>query len=553
MGTKDGINKAHYIGAAVFVFMLMTLLVLFSAVSQETYASESRLETDGGYYLVYDVAGNGEATITNFGTYWDEDVDIVIPSAIDGHPVTKIGYQAFYEDVDYMYKRVNSVVIPGSVKSIEDEAFAYSYMKTLTLKSGLTSIGRDAFRNCDFLESVTIPDTVKTIDEGAFQWCENLKSVKLPASLTSISSYAFSTCSSLSEIVFPNKLISIGSGVFENCRDLENVVIPDTVTEIDSYAFAYCESLKSVKLPENLERLEGEIFQNCTSLTSIVIPDNVRYIDGSSNFSGCTSLTSVTLPKNLESITFSAFYGCTALKSITLPESVERIFKKALGYYWDSDKGCDVKVPGFTIKGYSLAYYKEKHSSVNEDKNYSHPETYAKDNGFKFVKLDPPASSSSDSSSKESSSAKSVKVGTKKTVTAGTVKVTSVKKKTVTFTKAKNKKSVKVPSTVKIGGKKYKVTKVGPKAFTGSKIKIVTLSKNITALAKNAFAKSKVGKIIIKTKFLKKTKILGALKNSKVKTAVVSLGKASLNKKYVKKYRPWFTKPIAGKKVKVKR
>ena len=551
MGTKQSINKLHFVRISVFVFMLTMLLVFFSAESQEAYADT--FDTNEGYYLVYEVKGNGEATITNFGTYWDEDVDIVIPSAIDGHPVTKIGDQAFFEDVDYMYKRLNSVVIPGSVKSIGEEAFAYSYMKTITMNTGLASIGKYAFRSCDYLQSVTIPDSVTTIDEGAFYWCEQLNSVKLPSSLTSISSYVFENCESLPTITFPNKLTSIGSGAFDLCYALDNIVIPDTVTEIDTCAFANCKSLKNVKLPNNLYRLEGEIFQDCTSLTSIVIPDSVVYIDGSGNFSGCTSLSSVTLPKNLESITFSAFYNCPALKSITLPETVEHVYEKALGYYWDSEKGCDAKVSGFTIKGYSLAYYKERHSSFSEGNRWLHPETYAKNNGFTFVKLDPPGSSSSGSSTKDSSTAKKVKVGTKKIVSAGTVKVTSVKKKTVSFTKAKNKRSVKVPATVKIEGKTYKVTKVGPKAFTGSKIKIVTLSKNITTLAKNAFAKSKVGKIIIKTTLLKKTKILGSMKNSKVKTAVISLGKASLNKKYVKKYRPWFTKPIAGKKVKVKK
>lgn len=41
-----------------------------------------------------------------------------------------------------------------------------------------TSIGKEAFSNCGFLESVTIPETVTTIGEGAFQWCEKLSSVK---------------------------------------------------------------------------------------------------------------------------------------------------------------------------------------------------------------------------------------------------------------------------------------------------------------------------------------------------------------------------------------
>ena len=133
-------------------------------------------------------------------------------------------------------------------------------------------------------------------------------------------------------------------------------------------------------------------------------------------------------------------------------------------------------------------------------------------------------------------------------------KVATTKKQgTVTFTKAKNAKKVTVPKTVKLADKKtYKVTVVGAKAFTGKKIRTVTVGANVTKLSKNAFKSSKATKVILKTKKLKKSSVKASLKGSKVKTVSVKVGTKKVNKTYVKKYKKIFTKKIAGKKVTIK-
>lgn len=68
---------------------------------------------------------------------------------------------------------------------------------------------------------------------------------------------------------------------------------------------------------------------------------------------------------------------------------------------------------------------------------------------------------------------------------------------------------------------------------------------------KNALKGSPATKIIVKTKLLKKSKVKGCLRGSKVKTIQVKVGKAA-NKKYVKTYKKYFTKANAGRKVTVK-
>ena len=62
-----------------------------------------------------------------------------------------------------------------------------------------------------------------------------------------------------------------------------------------------------------------------------------------------------------------------------------------------------------------------------------------------------------------------------------------------------------MPKTVKLSdGNTYKVTVIAKKAFTGKKIRTVTLGANVKKIAKNAFAKSKARKLVLKTKLLSK-------------------------------------------------
>ena len=122
-----------------------------------------------------------------------------------------------------------------------------------------------------------------------------------------------------------------------------------------------------------------------------------------------------------------------------------------------------------------------------------------------------------------------IKVGEKVTAGSGAAKaiykVTG--KNTVTYVKTKVKKSAKkatVPATIKIKGKKYKITKIAKGAFKGHK---------------------KLKTVIVKAEGLTKKKVAGCFKGSSVKTVKVP-------KKLYKKYKKIFTKKITKSKAKVK-
>ena len=130
--------------------------------------------------------------------------------------------------------------------------------------------------------------------------------------------------------------------------------------------------------------------------------------------------------------------------------------------------------------------------------------------------------------------------------------MTSAAGQTVTFTTAPNKTSVTVPDTVTIDGKQYSVTEINSNAFTGKKIRTVTIGRNVKVIRKNAFKGSPATKLILKTKLLKKAKVKGCLKGSKIKAVQIKAGNKAANKKFVVNYKKIFTKANAGRKVIVK-
>ena len=103
-----------------------------------------------------------------------------------------------------------------------------SYIKTVNIASGVTTIGYAAFFGCDSLTSVTIPDSVTTIGEGAFYECYSLTRVTIPDSVTSIGYRAFYYCDSLTSVTIGNSVTTIGVGAFRGCDSLTDVYYTGT-------------------------------------------------------------------------------------------------------------------------------------------------------------------------------------------------------------------------------------------------------------------------------------------------------------------------------------
>ena len=102
------------------------------------------------------------------------------------------------------------------------------------------SIGVMAFRNCEALVSVSIPDGITSIGKSAFVSCTSLASTDIPSSVTTIGSYAFANCYGLASVVIPDGVTQIEGSAFSSCFYLTSITIPESVTTMGTRIFTGC-------------------------------------------------------------------------------------------------------------------------------------------------------------------------------------------------------------------------------------------------------------------------------------------------------------------------
>ena len=251
---------------------------------------------------------------------------------------------------------LTSLTIPSGVTSIGESAFAgCSGLTSLTIPSGVTSISNYAFAGCSGLTSLTLPSGVTSIDYKTFYGCSGLTSLTIPSGVTSISDCAFSGCSGLTSLTIPSGVTSIGDWAFYGCSGLTSLTIPSGVTSIGEWAFRGCSGLTSLTIPFGVTSIGEWAFEGCSGLTSLTIPSAVTSI-GDGAFSGCSGLTSLTIPSSVTSIGNFAFQGCSGLTSIyayleKIPELEPNVFTGC------DAKNCTVYVPKGTYDAYKSSEF----------------------------------------------------------------------------------------------------------------------------------------------------------------------------------------------------
>lgn len=124
----------------------------------------------------------------------------------------EVTYKLFYNKDNYCHLS-GEVIIPSSVQ-VKSKTYV------------VTDIGYGAFKYCESLTSVTIPNSVTGIGDRAFKGCICLRSVTIPNSVTSIGKEAFSGCVSFISVTIPNSVTRIGKEAFSGCKCLTSVTIP---------------------------------------------------------------------------------------------------------------------------------------------------------------------------------------------------------------------------------------------------------------------------------------------------------------------------------------
>ena len=159
----------------------------------------------------------------------------------------------------------------------------------------VTGLGNSALSVIDIPSSVTYNGTtysVTSIGNEAFKACNNITSVTMPNTVTSVGTGIFERCANLTNVFLSNNLTELNEEMFSMCTSLTSIDIPGSVTVIRWKAFYQCTSLSSVTLNEGLDSIFNNVFEGCTALTSILVPSTVRHISELA-FDKCTALTRI--------------------------------------------------------------------------------------------------------------------------------------------------------------------------------------------------------------------------------------------------------------------
>lgn len=227
--------------------------------------------------LDYYILKNGESEfVVDDGTYrcgikayLGNDTNITIPDKINGIEVASINERCFKDS------NIESVTLPSSVTSIEQQAFyGCNNLKSINL-SNVKFIGTEAFTNC--------PSLTDNIDLSSVDWVAEkglagtyFNIVNLP-NCTKTGENAFDSCKA--EEIIMNKATSIGAQAFYNCSNLKTLYIPNA-TGLANDNFNGCTNIKLIFAPK-IKSLRLSIPSNVTiyayRLTSASLPQ--KYLE----------------------------------------------------------------------------------------------------------------------------------------------------------------------------------------------------------------------------------------------------------------------------------
>ena len=218
-------------------------------------------------------------------------------------------------DYPWSVVSVSSLYIGDDVVNIGKNAFKnMNALESITVNSAkLASIGDDAFSGCSGLTDLNLKYCRKdaSIGERAFADCTRLSGFSLKptvssyGSISSIGKEAFRNCKALKTLDLDSMDLLNGQGIFKGCTGLTDLSVnlynwkTKASWDIPEYTFSGCSSLKNVTI-NGVNTIKSNAFENCTSLTSFDTGGTKALEKGALN--GCANITDFTVGKYLETL-----------------------------------------------------------------------------------------------------------------------------------------------------------------------------------------------------------------------------------------------------------
>ena len=551
--------------------LISFFFLTFILMSNTAYAKEITGVCGSSASYSFD-EDTGTMTISGSGAMynnWNKKIQSEIRQLIIEEGITNTGKSSFKDAVklkevslpdslteisDHTFTGCTSltaITIPKNVTKKVTSAFEDSNIEEVEFAEGSLTVACQLFTNCITLKKVHFSNTIQVIRASAFKGCEKLCEINLPEGLEEIHYNAFQGCKSLKTITIPKSLKNGGTNCFAE-SGLEKITFEEGITNIPSELFSGCTEIRQISLPDSIQTIGYAAFSGCQLLTVNKLPPRLTEI-GSNAFYNCKKITSAEFPDTLEKIGDYAYFG-TGISNISLASHITYI-----GYYAFNRntiiRGEDETQAESYVKKYGNPYVPTKRSLKNVsiadipdqghtgkaitpslivrdgDKilqpNINYQITYQNNVNFGTAKVTITGMDSYYFGTKAVSfliiapkggiykkGNLRYKVSDNRISGKGTVEVLGI---------IKQKKSVTIPKTIKIGKYKYKVTSIARKAF---------------------YKKKKIKKITISSTTIKKIgskAVKGIYKNAKIKVP----------KKKKKSYGKMLRKAGLGKKRKI--
>lgn len=220
-----------------------------------------------------DATDNSAFTYVNHGdsieiTGFDNSIsDVVIPSEIEGLPVTAISVGAFY------LSAITSIEIPNTVTSIGEMAFlGCTSLKSVKLSTGVAKIDKNAFGSCSALQEIQVAKdnpnfsslngvlySKKQDTLVIYPAAKTDAAYTIPSCVTSVAMYAFSENPYLETLTIPNSLIKVGDSAFYNCKNLRAVSYNGTEEEWNQITIGLLNEKLTGATIQYQERIIGDV------------------------------------------------------------------------------------------------------------------------------------------------------------------------------------------------------------------------------------------------------------------------------------------------------
>ena len=345
---------------------------------------------------------------------------------------------------------LEKVTLPEGIKEIPSSTFLQCFsLKDVAIPESVQTIGYQAF-SCDISLDIdfTKLTNLTSIEWGAFSVINANGGNSVDGDYYTRYTDEITDNGGIKNIILPKSVKTIGSSAFFGQRNVKKIVIPKSVTSIQGQAFQMIPALEELEVYASLDMVSGssfnEVFWSNTrndstitgKLKKVILGEsysatgkigsalfygldfdeidiqmnNIQNL-GSSMFMKNKKLKSFTVPKTVKVINQAAFYETTALKEITIPKNVqtmdvEAFRKSGLEKIWILNKDLVIKEPTTedvteeeSAAKTKVYIYDPKETvkdfiAIPKDVTIygyagSTAEAYAKQNGNKFVAINP--------------------------------------------------------------------------------------------------------------------------------------------------------------------